>query len=91
MHERARYQDEAANHQLPIAVAVFIILFSSYFISQQMKNIEVVLPINCLACRGILVMHNTFPVKKHISHDASSISSQGTCLGCRPGSQLGSY
>ena len=60
MHEQACCHDEAANHQLPIATAIFIVL--SLLTNE---NIEVVLLINCLAWRGVLVMDNTLPIKKH--------------------------
>ena len=54
---------EAANHQLPMAVAIFIEL---HLLTNE--NTEVVLLINCLAWRGVLVMDNTFPIKKHSYH-----------------------
>ena len=43
----------------------WVAAISSYCISQPMKNIEIVLLINCLAQRGKLMMDNTFPIKKH--------------------------
>ena len=50
MHDQVHCRDEAANHQLPIAVAV-------------RRNIEVVILINCFAWRGVLMMDNTFPIQ----------------------------
>ena len=47
MHGQVCCRDQAANHHLTIAMA-----FLLYCISQTMKNIEVVLLINCLAWGG---------------------------------------
>ena len=60
MHEQVHCRDEAATHQLTVAVTI-----SLHCISQPMENIEVALLINCLAWRGVLMMDNTFPIKKH--------------------------
>ena len=60
MHERVHSPEEVANHQLPIAAAVFTVLHHSIE-----EEIEVVLLINYLAYRGVLMMDNTFPIKKH--------------------------
>ena len=60
MCEWVRCSNEAANHQLLIAVAVFM-----YCTSESRKNIEVVLLINCLAWRGVLMRDNIFPMRKH--------------------------
>ena len=62
MHEQECCHDEAVNHQLPIAVAVFIVLHLS-----TQKNIEVVLHVNYLVHRGILMMDNSFPIKQHLN------------------------
>ena len=50
--------------KLPVTSCPWLQPFSSYSISQPMKNIEVVLLINYFAWRGVLVMDNTFPIKK---------------------------
>ena len=59
MNEWACCRDEAADHQL-----LRLWLFLSYYISQPMENIEVLPLINCLAWKGMLLMDNTFPMKK---------------------------
>ena len=56
MHEWVHCHNEAANHQLPITVAVFIIL--------HLSTSEVVFLIVWPGW-GIYVMDNTFPIKKH--------------------------
>ena len=58
MLKQVCYHDKAANHQLPIAVAVFVLLHLS-------ANEEHWGSTPCLAWKGILVMDNTFPIKKH--------------------------
>ena len=62
MHEQVHCCDEAANHQSPIAAAFFVIFHFSLT-----KNIEVVLPNNCFAWRGVLAMDNTFPIKNTVN------------------------
>ena len=66
LHETCYISGCVIMTKLPITSCPQLRLFSSYRISQLMKNIEVVLLINCLAWRGILLMDNMVPVKKHM-------------------------
>ena len=59
----AHCHDEAVDHQLPMAEALFVI-----YISQLMKNTKAVFLINCLAWRDALVMDSIFPIRKHSKH-----------------------
>ena len=51
--------------KLPVTSCPQLWMFSLYCISQPTKNVEVVLLFNSLAWRGVLMMDNTFPIKKH--------------------------
>ena len=51
--------------KLPVTSCPLLQPFLSYCISQLSKNMEIVLLINYLTWRGVFVIDDTFPIKKH--------------------------
>jgi hypothetical protein len=53
--------------KVPVTTCPQLRPFPSYYIPQPAKNFDAVLPIYCLAWRSVLVVNNTFMIKKTVN------------------------